>query len=67
MNTVFTGKVKFFNDSKGFGFITENETKKEYFVHHSGCKEKITKDNLVTFQLEEGNRGPKAVAVQLTK
>ena len=55
------GTVKFFNVQKGFGFIA-GEDGKEYFVHMSGIKEGVTiNDNdEVTFDVVEGDRGPKA-------
>lgn len=58
------GKVKFFNATKGFGFVAA-EDGKEYFVHISGLKEgeKLYEDDAVTFDVEEGERGPKAVNV----
>ncbi|MDD2278339.1 MAG: cold shock domain-containing protein [Bacteroidales bacterium] len=59
------GTVKFYNDSKGFGFIKEDETSKEYFVHSSGIKESIREDDAVTFDLEEGKKGLNAVNVKL--
>ena len=57
------GKVKFFNNTKGFGFIT-GEDNKEYFVHESGVKQSIDKDDEVTFDVEQGDKGPKAVNVK---
>ena len=59
------GKVKFFNESKGFGFIMDNESKEEYFVHASGLIDKIRKDDEVTFELTEGKKGLNAVDVKL--
>lgn len=58
------GTVKFFNSGKGFGFITA-EDGKEYFVHQTGLNEGVVlNDNdRVTFDVEEGDRGPKAVNV----
>ena len=58
------GKVKFFNTMKGFGFIAADDGK-EYFVHQSELKEGVTLDenDSVTFDVEEGDRGPKAVNV----
>ena len=44
-----TGTVKFFNDSKGFGFIVDNADNKEYFVHISGLIDEVTEGNEVTF------------------
>lgn len=59
------GIVKFFNKSKGFGFITEEEEQKDYFVHMSGLAEgeEISDGDAVTFEVEDGERGPKAVNV----
>ena len=58
------GKVKFFNGAKGFGFIA-GEDNKEYFVHESGIKEgPIDENDEVTFDVEEGDRCPKAVNVK---
>ncbi len=58
------GKVKFFNRAKRFGFIA-GEDNKEYFVHESGIKQgPIDEDDEVTFDVEEGDRGPKAVNVK---
>jgi CspA family cold shock protein len=59
------GTVKFFNDSKGFGFIKEEGTQKEYFVHSSGLIESITENDEVTFDLETGKKGLNAVNVKL--
>lgn len=60
------GVVKFFNESKGYGFITEGKTGKEYFVHVSNLNDgRIEKDNRVSFELETGNKGPKAVNVTI--
>ena len=59
------GKVKFFNESKGFGFIIDNESGKEYFVHISGLVDEIHEDEEVTFELQEGKKGMNAVNVKL--
>ena len=58
------GKVKFFNGSKGFGFIADDEGK-EYFVHQTGIKDgaMLNENDSVSFDVEEGDRGPKAVNV----
>ncbi|WP_291862164.1 cold-shock protein [Marinilabilia sp.] len=60
-----TGKVKFFNETKGFGFIKEDESEKEYFVHASGLIDKVKEDDEVTFELVEGRKGLNAVDVKL--
>mgnify|MGYP003617635149 CR=1 FL=1 len=60
------GTVKFYNDAKGFGFIKDNESSKEYFVHSTGVKESIRENDAVTFDLEEGKKGLNAVNVKLS-
>jgi len=60
-----TGTVKFFNESKGFGFIKDSESEKEYFVHVSGLVDKIKENDEVTFDLQEGKKGLNAVNVKL--
>jgi CspA family cold shock protein len=60
------GTVKFFNDSKGFGFIKEENSTKEYFVHSSGLIDNIKEDDQVTFELEMGKKGLNAINVKLT-
>ncbi|MBN2350204.1 MAG: cold shock domain-containing protein [Bacteroidales bacterium] len=59
------GKVKFFNESKGFGFIKDAESDNEYFVHVSGLIDRIKEDDEVTFELKEGKKGLNAVNVKL--
>ena len=59
------GKVKFFNDSKGYGFIKDNETGEEHFVHVSGLIDEVNEDDDVTFELQEGRKGLNAVNVKL--
>jgi cold shock protein len=60
-----SGKVKFFNESKGYGFIKDNETEKEYFVHATGLVDEIREEDDVTFDLQEGKKGLNAVNVKL--
>lgn len=62
-----TGIVKFFNGSKGFGFIKDDEDEKEYFVHVSGLIDRIRDNDKVTFDLAEGRKGLNAVNVKLVK
>ena len=59
------GTVKFFNEGKGYGFITDDETENDYFVHITGLGEgvKLADGDKVTFDVEEGERGPKAINV----
>jgi CspA family cold shock protein len=59
------GKVKFFNNSKGFGFIKDVESNEEYFVHVSGLIDEITEEDEVNFELQQGTRGLNAVKVKL--
>jgi len=59
------GTVKFFNDSKGFGFISEEESKKEYFVHVSGLIDEIREGDNVEFDLTEGKKGLNAINVKV--
>jgi CspA family cold shock protein len=59
------GMVKFFNETKGFGFIIDAETKQEYFVHVSGLVDKIKENDEVEFSLEDGRKGLNAVNVKL--
>ena len=59
------GTVKFFNDTKGFGFIKDENSDKEYFVHVSGLINDIRENDEVTFDLEEGRKGLNAVNVEL--
>jgi CspA family cold shock protein len=58
------GTVKFYNESKGFGFIKDANSSKEYFVHSSGLKDSIGENDEVTFDLEEGKKGLNAVNVR---
>ena len=59
------GKVKFYNVSKGFGFIKDADSPREYFVHSSGLKESIRENDEVTFDLKEGKNGLNAVNVKI--
>ncbi|MFM1876364.1 MAG: hypothetical protein RL266_2101 [Bacteroidota bacterium] len=63
--TMKKGTVKFFNDSKGFGFIIDAESKTEYFVHVSGLIDEIREDDQVEFELKEGRKGLNAVNVKV--
>jgi cold shock protein len=62
-----TGTVKWFNDDKGFGFITPDEGGKDLFVHFSGIAgngfRSLAEGTRVSYDAEEGDKGPKAVNV----
>jgi CspA family cold shock protein len=59
------GKIKFFNESKGYGFVKDTDTEKEYFLHVSGLIDEVKDDDSVTFELAEGRKGLNAVNVRL--
>jgi len=59
------GTVKFFNESKGFGFVIEDDSKQEYFVHVSGLIDEINEGDAVEFELQEGRKGLNAVNVKV--
>jgi CspA family cold shock protein len=59
------GTVKFFNETKGFGFITEEGVSKDHFVHISGLIDEIREGDDVEFDLEEGKKGLNAVNVKV--
>ncbi|MEZ7838921.1 MAG: cold shock domain-containing protein [Flavobacteriales bacterium] len=58
------GTVKFFNESKGFGFIVDDESKTEYFVHVTGLIDEVNEGDAVEFELQEGRKGLNAVNVK---
>ena len=59
------GIVKFFNESKGYGFIKDADTQEEYFVHVSGLVDEIRENDKVSYDLTEGKKGLNAVNVKL--
>lgn len=60
-----TGKVKFFNESKGFGFIVDDETAEDRFAHVTGLIDEIKEGDSVEFELEEGRKGLVATNVRV--
>ncbi|PLW98405.1 MAG: cold-shock protein [Marinilabiliales bacterium] len=59
------GTVKFFNETKGFGFIKDADSVKEYFVHSSGLIDNIRENDEVVFDLQQGQKGMNAVNVKI--
>lgn len=59
------GTVKFFNNSKGFGFISSSETGEDIFVHSSGLRDEIREDDKVQFNTEQGRKGLNAIDVEV--
>ena len=65
INIMQQGTVKFFNETKGFGFITPNNGGSEIFVHSTGLIDNIRENNAVSYDVEEGRKGPNAVNVKV--
>jgi cold shock CspA family protein len=65
IDPVHKGKVSFFDNSKGFGFIIDSESQEKYFCHISGLLDKIAENDKVSFELERGMKGMNAVKVKL--
>tara|TARA_B100000959_G_C14946377_1_gene610071 strand:- start:85 stop:531 length:447 start_codon:yes stop_codon:yes gene_type:complete len=64
VDAIRLGKVEFFNDEKGFGFIKENDTNEKFFVHVSSLTEELVENDKVSFELEQGLKGLNAVRVK---
>lgn len=61
------GTVTFFNDSKGYGFIKDSETKEDVFVHINNSADELKEGNLVSYEVVAGEKGPAAANVKLVK
>jgi cold shock protein len=59
------GTVKFFNETKGFGFITPSNGDSEIFVHASGLIDNIGENSLVSYDVEQGRKGLNAINVKI--
>lgn len=62
-----TGRVDFYDESRGFGFIKEADSPRKFFFHKSNAEHGIGEDDLVTYRLENGLKGINAVDVKLVK
>lgn len=58
------GTIKFFNTEKGFGFITDDETGKDVFVHKTNLKQNVREDDKVSYEVENGPKGLNAINVE---
>ena len=65
MSELKTGSCKFYNDAKGFGFLVDDETKEEFFVHATGLQDKIYENDRVSFELTQGKKGLNAINVKV--
>ena len=61
------GIVKFFNEAKGYGFIVDNDTQREIFVHITGLIDSVRENDADTFDVKEGRKGLNAVDVKLAR
>jgi cold shock CspA family protein len=64
IDPIHKGRIEFFNDSKGYGFIKELETQEKYFVHVNGLLQEVKEGDMVTFELERGLKGLNAIQVK---
>jgi CspA family cold shock protein len=64
MSELNTGTVKFFNEEKGFGFIAQENSAKEFFVHANNLSQPVQKNDKVEFEIREGRKGPEAFNVK---
>ena len=64
---MYSGTVKFFNESKGFGFVVDSSSNEEIFVHVSGLIDNIREADKVTFNTERGKKGMNAVDVKVAQ
>lgn len=66
-NPIRKGVVTMFNHNKGYGFIKDKATQQSVFVHINNTKEEIVENNMVTFEIEKGPKGPVAVNVKVSR
>ncbi len=61
---MFTGTVKFYNEAKGFGFIVDDDSQSEIFVHATGLIDKVAQNDKVSYDIKDGKKGQNAVNVK---
>jgi CspA family cold shock protein len=61
---MFTGTVKFYNEAKGFGFIVDDDSQSEVFVHATGLIDKVAQNDKVSYDIKDGKKGPNAINVK---
>lgn len=62
-----TGTIKFFNKKKGYGFIVDDASSKEVFVHFTGLVDQVDNNDKVVYEVQQDQRGVKAVNVKKTE
>lgn len=67
LDPIRKGVVSFYNDSKGYGFIKEKDTNESFFVHVNNVEEEIKENNMVTFEIGRGPKGPTAIKVKVIR
>lgn len=61
---MLTGTVKFYNEAKGFGFIVDDDSQSDVFVHATGLVDKVAQNDKVTYDVKDGKKGLNAVNVK---
>jgi CspA family cold shock protein len=61
---MLTGTVKFYNDAKGFGFIVDDESQSDVFVHATGLVDKVAQNDKVSYDVKDGKKGLNAINVK---
>ncbi|MDQ1089178.1 MULTISPECIES: cold-shock protein [unclassified Siphonobacter] len=59
------GTIKFFNETKGFGFITPKDGGEDVFVHTTGLRDQVRENDVVTYEVTMGKKGLNAINVQV--
>lgn len=67
LDPIRTGRITFYNDQKGYGFIKDLDTQESVFVHVNEMNDEVVEGNLVKYEVEMGQKGPMAVRVSLSK